>query len=371
MPNTAVLDVLIVYNGATASSAADPTALVPFSLASQNVPCNDTYLYMLSYCHVLGLRAGFSTSADIIGPGRVSSYWDILKGAWHQVHTPAYAMQIFDKFSPKNAVGRKLRAKLFATPLVSPYNSLAIFEQFFDKQQTYDAHLSSAIPTLSLLRPTLVHITLQCQALAVLCSLSGSPDYTEQIILKDRFGAGGWHVYKLVARDYIGIRRIMQTNPSISFIIQPFTLFDERDIRLIYLGGVLVQSYFRTAARGDFRCNAHQGGTSTYLDLDQIPLNIRSQADLIVSTLDHVNSLFALDFVVGRSGQVHFIEGNTGPGLSWDKTIAKEVSMGKQLIRAIVKNLATRLNTTKSIYLYQSASYFTGKDPVSYISPTT
>lgn len=343
MPNTVVLDVLIVYNGATAASAKDSTATVPFLPSSQNVPCNDAYAYMLHYCKSIGITAGFTTSSDIIGPGRCSSYWTIRNTQWVKVMRPVFAKQIFDKFSPKNIKDVKIRSKLFSSSDISPYNSQEIFEMFFDKQNTYDSHASCAIPTLTLSEPSLSHVKAQCLQLATLTRLADSSDYTQDIIMKDRYGAGGWHVYKISPYNYKKILSIMLSNPTISFIIQPFTLFDAKDMRLIYIGGKLLQSYFRQAKSGDFRCNEHQGGSSTYLKLSQIPRAIRTQADNIVYSLNHVNTLFALDFIVGTSGRVHFIEGNTGPGLSWNKQSAKEVFMGKQLIRAIVQNLKSRL----------------------------
>ncbi len=349
MPNSTVLDVLIVYNGATAASASDDSANVPFLKSSQNVPCNDAYAYMLSYCESLGIKAGFTTSKDIVGPGRASNYWIVKDKQWTKIIRPAFSKQIFDKFSPKNLKDAKTRAKLFSSFDISPYNSKEIFEMFFDKQNTYDSHPSCTIPTLSLTTPTLTHIKTQCQKLSILTKLSSSSDYTTHLIMKDRFGAGGWHVYKIAPNGYAKILSIMQKNPKISFIIQPFTLFDAKDIRLIYIDGKLLQSYFRTAARGNFRCNEHQGGTSTYINLNAISKKILAKADFIVSSLNHVNTLFALDFIVGNSGDIHFIEGNTGPGLSWNKNIQIEVKMGKQLIRSLVKNIYNTLSNTKML----------------------
>ncbi|MFZ2975951.1 MAG: hypothetical protein WA055_04990, partial [Candidatus Moraniibacteriota bacterium] len=207
--------------------------------------------------------------------------------------------------------------------------------------------------------PSLSHVKAQCLQLALLTKLSNSSDYTREIIMKDRHGAGGWHVYKIAPYSYKKILSIMQKNPTISFIIQPFTLFDAKDIRLIYIGGKLLQSYFRQAKSGDFRCNEHQGGTSTYIKLSTIPKDILTKSNFIVSSLNHANTLFALDFIVGTSGRIHFIEGNTGPGLSWNKHNVKEVFMGKQLIRAIVQNLASRLeiqSSQKSITPHQFLS---------------
>jgi glutathione synthase/RimK-type ligase-like ATP-grasp enzyme len=156
------------------------------------------------------------------------------------------------------------------------------------------------------------------------------------------------------------IQKIMRANPKTSFILQPFALFDRgfiydntavpTDIRLIYLGGELFHSYLRFPKNGDFRCNEHQGGTSAYIKESEIPKNIRTKADLISSSLK-TTSLIALDFIVTNNGTPYLVEGNTGPGLSWNINIKKEVYMGKKLIRGIVDRLYTsnfNLNLKKS-----------------------
>jgi len=68
-------DVLIVYAEGLASSCYDKTnkSLTPFR--GKNKSYNEVYGYFLKTCWRLGLKAGFTTSADIIGPGFCRSFW--------------------------------------------------------------------------------------------------------------------------------------------------------------------------------------------------------------------------------------------------------------------------------------------------------
>lgn len=354
MATPQVLDVLIVYNGATARSATDSAhrSNQPFPLGTLNESCNASYAYFLTYCAKLGLSAGFSTSADIVGPGSCRSYWTFKQDAWHKITTPCYSQTIFDKFSPVQVKGKALRRLLFSSPKVSPYNDKRIFKIFFDKLLTYTHHVDYAIPTLPLNDSSLTGIQKSCHALGRIMRKSRNvADFSPDLIIKDRYGAGGWQVYKVSGADYQKIQQIMQKNPHVSFIIQPFTLFDARDIRLIYVNGILTQSYLRFAKSGDFRCNEHQGGSSAYLKLGEIHRLVRLMSDQIAGSLNNNNSLYALDFIIASSGTPYLIEGNTGPGLSWNAKNKQEVFMGKQLIRHIVKNLTIRLANNQKMRL--------------------
>lgn len=356
MGNFATLDVLILYNGGTASSPLSKARgnISPFATSPDNLACDTSYAYFLTTCTTMGLTAGLASSKDIVGAGKCKAYWTYHHSSWHKVRTPCYSANIFDKFSPKHLSGKTVRSLLFSSPLVKPYNLPHVFNLFFDKQATYDDYVSHAIPTIPLSRSTLSHIHL---AVNKLISLRKShlehSDFTSDIIMKDRFGAGGWHVYKIKSGDYRRIQTIMQKHSDISFILQPFVKFDlgfkykhhqaATDIRLIYLNGAIVQTYLRMAKPGDFRCNEHQGGSSIYLKIQDIPDVVRSRGNYIASTLDNRGSLYALDFIIANSGTPYFIEGNTGPGLSWNENIKKETFMGKKLIRSIVQTLASRI----------------------------
>ncbi len=373
MTHPVVLDVLIVYNGFTAASARDaaPANKQPFPSGSLNQSCNNPYSYLLEQCAKLGLSAGFTTSLDIIGPGLCRSYWTFRKNSWHKIDSPCYSEMIFDKFSPKKRPGKLQRKLLFSSKKIISYNDKTIYKMFFDKHLTYTSLSNHAIPTVKLGSSSIHSIQDSIDKLTRIMALHpGKSDFGSGFILKDRFGAGGWHVYKIKPGDTVAIQVIMQVNPNITFILQPFAKFDlgfsykhqtaATDIRLLYLNGTIVQSYLRMAKSGDFRCNEHQGGHSTYLKLTEIPEIIRLKSDFIADSLPNNNSLYALDFIIANSGTPYFIEGNTGPGLSWNESVAKEKFMGRQLIRSIAQSLSDRVRTAvKTVPHYYKESTLT------------
>ena len=170
--------------------------------------------------------------------------------------------------------------------------------------------------------------------------------------MKDRFGAGGRHVYKFKSGESQNMLAAMERNTHVSYIIQPFAMFDKgfsykkclasTDIRLIYLKGKIVQSYIRVAKSGDFRCNEHQGGLLTYLSLDEIPASLVAKSSLIAKLLNKKCSLYSLDFIMSNSGVPYLLEGNTGPGLDWNMSLKKNEREAKKLIRMVVRELGAR-----------------------------
>lgn len=355
MSQSTVLDVLIVYNGSLVQSASSTASEIstPFAPDGANASCNAAYAYFLASCAKLKLSAGLSSSDDIIGAGSCQSYWTYQNKSWVKHHLPCRSRQIFDKFSPKTPESLDKRHLLFLSPKVSSFNSYSLFKLFFDKQKTYAALSSFAIPTMALKDHSLKSVTKSCQALAGLVNSQAHPkDFSTQIVLKDRFGAGGRNVYKYRLKDYSSIRETLVSHPQLSFVIQPLIKFNRgfkyqnrfvsTDIRLIFLRNKIVASYARIAKDGDFRCNQHQGGSLIYLNPQTLPPSIIKSAGQIAKILHQQNSLFTLDFLLSNTGHAYFLEGNTGPGLNWDSNDAIDQRESKKLIRQIVAELSTR-----------------------------
>ncbi|EKD80438.1 MAG: hypothetical protein ACD_40C00094G0001 [uncultured bacterium] len=149
----------------------------------------------------------------------------------------------------------------------------------------------------------------------------------------------------------------MRQNPSISFILQPYLAFDlgysyhntqtTADIRLIFHHNRLFQSYIRLAKARDFRCNQHQGGMLIYLTKNDLPPAVIKVAQKIRRKIAKPQSLYALDFVISNSGNIYFLEGNIGPGITWDTTDLIDTQKAQQLIRSIVQVMAKRVVATK------------------------
>lgn len=168
--------------------------------------------------------------------------------------------------------------------------------------------------------------------------------------MKDRFGAGGHHVYKFKSDQFKSMLATANKNPHISFIIQPFitSISAPTDIRLVYLMGQIVQSYIRVAAAGEFRCNEHQGGLLTYLSLAEISPLLIVKSNLIAEILNKKYSLYALDFITSNHGNTYLLEGNTGPGLDWNVDLKVNETKAKKLINLVVAELAVRAKTQLS-----------------------
>ena len=199
MPKFTRLDVLIVYNEKAASSALWSPAnhSTPFLEGSANDVYNEVYGYFLESCRKLHLKAGFSTSTDIIGPGKCQSYWSFSRNKWRKTLSPCYSTQIFAKYSPTTESGKLSRKLLFSSSKIKPYNSPDLINIFFDKQRTYDTLADHSIPTISLHSITLRGIGKSCSTLSKLLSLHPcADDFSPDIVMKDRYGAGGRHVYK-------------------------------------------------------------------------------------------------------------------------------------------------------------------------------
>ncbi len=369
MKKSIYFDVLIVYNEKFSKSASDHSInnKTPFTKKLGNESYNVVYGCFLEVCKKFELKAALTSSADISGPGTCRSFWSFENKKWIKNNLECSSNLIFDKFAPTN-LGIKLRRKLlFSSRKVKPFNDPFLFELFFDKQKTYEKLSSYSIPTVSLEENTLTSINEVCQELAILSKKHpGANDFSTDIVMKDQFGAGGENVYKFPINNSKNILATVLKNTGISFIIQPFVKFDQgfsyqnapatTDIRFVYLGGKIVQSYIRIAKTGDFRCNEHLGGSLTYLPLTEIPKKIITKANLIAKVLKQKSSLYALDFVISNNGNVYLLEGNTMPGLDWNMALKDNEIKAKKLIELVVKEMVLRTKAKVAQHLSKSLS---------------
>lgn len=347
---------MVVYSDSIATSATDnsnPTKK-PFSAASGRSGYNHAYSYFLKTCQKFGLSAAFCTSDSIIGAGTCKGFWAFQNNGWTRNEQFCYSRQIFDKFSPLNLKKILQRQLLFSSDQVQPFNNPVIASLFFDKHSSYTKLSKYAIPTVTIGDNTNKSIN---QSLKKLRRLVGKQknqnDFGQSVIVKNRYGAGGEDLF-MVADDFQNkIRAILEANPKLSFVIQPMINFKKgfsyknqtgaADIRLIYKNGKIIQNYVRMAKQGDFRCNAHQGGSVLYPNLKDIPTQVLQAADKILKVLDQNESLFTLDFIVSDHGNAYFLEGNVGPGINWDDENKKDKQMSKKLINSIVEEFSERV----------------------------
>ncbi len=355
MDDIDTLDVLVVYSASMAKSASvsDVESKHPFLLSSRQADYNLSYAYLLQECEQNGMTAGFTTSADITGPGTCKNYWTSNDGKWTKVTSRAHSQHIFDKVSPVSPVRVAELKLVLSDSTIIPFNDAELFLTFCDKLLTFKKLPEYAIPTVGFSSNSSRAITTAIARLKKLVSKARFPsDYSEKFVLKNRFGAGGNHVY-LIKTDFVAtINTIMVENPSIQFILQPFLLFDQgfeyksrrtsTDIRLLYHHDELFQCYLRMAKADDFRCNEHQGGQLVYIATSDVPVGIQVIAEKIVRKINKPQALYALDFAVSNAGRTYLVEGNIGPGIDWDVTKTINEKKSKQLIRRIVKEFAVR-----------------------------
>ena len=353
-----LFDVLIVYNDgvATSASSTDISALLPFSKASNKLNYNNAYAHFLATCELNNIEAAFTTTKDLNDNKSFSSFWIYRNNTWRKSTQTCSAPLIFDKFSPKTDKQKERRQALFSNSSVKPFNNPKIFSLFFDKQKTFDQLSEYAIPTVSINDESKKSIKKALNKLITL--LQNHPnknDFSNDIIVKDRYGAGGNRIHKINSTaTVLKISNILQLDKTQSFMLQPFVKFNKGylehnkldrfvDIRIIFMGQKIIQTYIRTAAGDDFRCNEHLGGSLEYMNISQIPKKVLQMSKKIAHSLSKNSSLYALDFIVSNHGNVYLMEGNTGPGLDWNLTLKKNALEGKRLIAEIVKELSSRI----------------------------
>jgi glutathione synthase/RimK-type ligase-like ATP-grasp enzyme len=299
------------------------------------------------------MTAGFTTSADITGPGTCKNYWTSNDGQWTKVTSTAQSFHIFDKISPVSPARTAERQLLLSDPTIIPFNDAELFLTFCDKLRTFKKLPEYAIPTVGFSANSHKAIVAAITKLHKLVAKARfTEDFSKKYVLKDRFGAGGNHVYQITTGFAKAIHTIMAQNPTIEFVLQPFLLFDQgfehnglrasTDIRLLFHHNQLIQCYLRMAKTDDFRCNEHQGGQLVYIATSDVSVVIHAIAEKIVKKINKPQALFALDFAVSNAGRIYLVEGNITPGIDWDVTKVVNEKKSKQLIRRIVKEFAVR-----------------------------
>jgi len=354
-------DVLIVYSEKLANSANSVSGTInaPFPKGSDNESYNLVYGYFLETCRKNNLKAAFTTSADIIGAGECQSYWLFNNNTWSKVQKAGFSKTIFDKFSPTSKSRKIKRNLLFSSKQIRPFSNPHLYNLCFDKQKTHDMLKIFSIPTVTVEDSTTKGLAKALKLLKEKVTIhKNRSDFSKEIVMKDRFGAGGLNVYKFGNDQTEMMTSLAKRRKSVSFIIQPFVKFDRglsiqnsskpTDIRFIYLGQKIIQTYVRIAKKGDFRCNEHAGGLLKYISKNEVPSKITAVSRNIAKILNNKSSLFALDFVISNNGNIYLLEANTGPGLDWNLSIKKNEIEAKKLMRIIIKEIVRRINSSKN-----------------------
>jgi len=305
------------------------------------------------------MRAAFTTSRDIIGPGQFQSYWTY-NTKWTKHLGKASSGVLFDKFTPFTIAQQHRLELMTSKKSVYIFSNKEMKNIFLNKLNTYIHFKEYAIPTVAVANPSRLTIAQAKQSLdTVLDHHQYEMDVDDGYILKDQTGSGGYKIYK-IDFDSIGSEDIMKyyahdkkEKKLLSYIFQPFIDCTDGfhfgkysgfiDLRLILLKQKIIQAYIRVAQQGKFKCNEHQGGELIYIPLSVVPHAVRVMSKMITkqlhTTVDLKHSLYALDFIRSNDGNLYFIEGNTNPGIDWDHAKKINEVKSKELINSIVHEL--------------------------------
>ncbi|MBL7206885.1 MAG: hypothetical protein ISS36_04765 [Candidatus Aenigmarchaeota archaeon] len=354
-------DVIVVYSESITNSAKDARCKErsPFSSKGRHKIYNDSYRYFLLRCKKMGIKAAFTTSKDIIGPGLFQSFWTYEK-KWVRNYGKVYSRVLFDKFTPASIKQKNKLKLLTSSKSIYTFNNKKMTSIFQNKLNTYKHFNEFAIPTIEIINPSKQKIILAKAKLdKLLKNHIYKIDFNDSYIIKDKTGTGGFKIYKLNFNK-ICFKKIMKRYKKgkrkkklLSYIIQPFVNckngfdFGEYrgfiDLRLIILNHKIVQTYIRIAKKGKFRCNEHQGGNLVYMSTKKIPKNVLTMTRKIIKSLDTKldlkNSLYTLDFIRSNNGNLYLIEGNTNPGLDWNHKKKINKIKSKELIDLVVNEL--------------------------------
>lgn len=344
-------DLLVVLDERSAKSAANASYYepAPFPDASTYFRSNASYEYFLKYCKSVGLKAAFSTTTDITGPGLFSSYW-IFTNKWQRVLKSAHTSFIFDKFSAtdhRNTGAAKLL--LSAKKPVRLFHRQEIRTIFDNKLNTHNHFPTQTIPTVAISLHSQSAVTRAKQHLRNTIAAHKNPnDFSKTFMVKDQFGSGGANIYKV--NNNKNLTQLYNNHRDINFILQPFIETSESrfenfvgriDTRVMLLNGKIVQSFIRIAKPGEYRANAYRGGTLIYIPLDRVPEPVVHLAMDMKKILTVKDTLFALDFIRSNAGNYYLVEGNSMPGLNW--FVPENAKHARKLMRLIIHSIQKEL----------------------------
>jgi glutathione synthase/RimK-type ligase-like ATP-grasp enzyme len=362
-------DIAVLYRSSTAMSAQNENydGKKPFPEEKRHQIYNRSYEYLLSKLKSLGLNVIFTSSADIVGAGRFSSFWTFDGQSWKRNLKSARSKVIFDKFTPFSTKDKLSYQSLTSCACVQTFNSPFLVKMFGDKLLTYTELAQYCIPTVQVKEMSEMGLFAAAKKLKILLSDGLIQIKNEKYVLKDRSGAGGYGIHKINLSDnsFEDIQKHClkdeKKKKNIDYVLQPFMDFrggfdfgnknDMIDLRLIFSGEGVKQAYVRIAKKNDFRCNEHQGGDLIYKKIQEVPNDVEILSKKIILFLSKKiplkNRLFALDFVSTKNKKIYLMEGNSNPGIDWNQEKSENVGKTKELIDTIAENLSSLFETNK------------------------
>jgi len=142
---------------------------------------------------------------------------------------------------------------------------------------------------------------------------------SDKVVLKPRFGSEGRGVF---IYDKNKIRDVLPRNVLAQEFIDSSSgvlgIKSVHDLRVTVVNGKLDHAYLRLPEKDSLICNAAQGGSKVFLDLDDLPNEVVSTARMIDDMLDiYGTRVYTVDFMRDNNSKFWVIELNSKPGTAY------------------------------------------------------
>lgn len=282
------------------------------------IPCSQKAEQAMRWLFEMGRERGLLlvwSSLKYFDGNKFTAYskYDAKKDEWVKVRKPIKPHFIYDKSLFKyERIGIKERFSEIA-PLVNPPQMQIIAA---DKMATYITFKKHMVPS------HLVRTPEELQA-----AIKKVP--TSKVVIKTPRGLCGEGVYILSKKE---AKKFKINAP---YLVQQFTdskagipgLFKGmHDLRLVFVGNKLVQSYIRTAPKGKLKANIAQGGTRIFVPLKKVPKKVKEIAKTFQYAFgDFPNTIYSVDFMYDKGKKPYVVEINNTPTLESTPGHEKEV----------------------------------------------
>ncbi|MCA9348929.1 hypothetical protein KC878_02165 [Candidatus Saccharibacteria bacterium] len=135
--------------------------------------------------------------------------------------------------------------------------------------------------------------------------------YSYPFILKDIVGRKGKNNHLITDIDQL--KRVLELDPTITYVVQPF-IENDGDYRVLVLGGRAVLVIHRRAVSGSHLNNVSAGGEATLIELDKLPSEVIQMAEK--SAVQSNIEVAGVDILMNKSTREYYVlEVNSSPQL--------------------------------------------------------
>ena len=189
-------DLAIVFTRSKTKSAGDDSYNGKNPFLQKFEIFNDSYNYFLSMCKNIRIKAVFTTSEDIIGPGLFRSFWTYDK-KWIRNKCQAYSNIIFDRFGRINSKQKNKLKLLTSSKSVHIFNKKTL-KIFGNKLNTYKHFKEFVIPSIKIKNISLKNICLAKTKLdKLLKKHKNKKDFNNNYLIKSKKGSSGDGIFKI------------------------------------------------------------------------------------------------------------------------------------------------------------------------------